>query len=87
MIRSNFEAPRDADEQPTFLARIALAMTDWTERWVPDAFIFALIATVIVVIAGFSFDQHMCIVVSAAVILHQCYPLLKSGLGKMALRN
>jgi short-chain fatty acids transporter len=27
-------------------------MTDWTERWIPDAFIFALIATVIVVIAG-----------------------------------
>ena len=41
-------------EQPGFLARIALAMTDWTERWVPDAFIFALIATVIVVVAGFT---------------------------------
>src|SRR5258707_10432955 len=34
------------------LARIALALTDWTERWVPDAFVFALIATVVVVIAG-----------------------------------
>jgi short-chain fatty acids transporter len=43
------------DEQPGLLARIALAMTDWTERWVPDAFIFALIATVIVVIAGVTF--------------------------------
>src|SRR6185503_12510598 len=40
------------NERPGFLARIALAMTDWTERWVPDAFIFALIATVIVVVAG-----------------------------------
>src|SRR3954465_8863798 len=39
-------------EQPGVLARIALAMTDWTERWVPDAFIFALLATLIVVIAG-----------------------------------
>src|SRR4030081_1467663 len=31
------------------LARIALALTDWTERWVPDAFIFALMATVLVI--------------------------------------
>ena len=28
---------------------MALALTDWTERWVPDAFVFALIATVVVV--------------------------------------
>jgi len=34
------------------IARIALALTDWTERWVPDAFVFALIATVVVVAAG-----------------------------------
>src|SRR5437764_1854952 len=34
------------------LARIALALTDWTERWVPDAFIFALIATLLVVAAA-----------------------------------
>src|SRR5215218_10483953 len=41
--------------QPGFLARMALAMTDWTERWVPDAFVFALLATVIVVAAGVAF--------------------------------
>src|SRR2546423_12980536 len=35
-----------------FLARIALALTDWTERWVPDAFVFALLATLIVIVAG-----------------------------------
>jgi len=34
------------------LARFALALTAWSERWVPDAFIFALIATVVVVVAG-----------------------------------
>src|SRR5438876_8236825 len=34
------------------LARIALALTDWTERWVPDAFVFALLATLIVIVAG-----------------------------------
>ena len=42
-------------EEPGVLARIALRMTDWTERWVPDAFIFALIATIIVVVAGVAF--------------------------------
>ena len=36
-------------EQPGTVARAALALTDWTERWVPDAFIFALIATVLVI--------------------------------------
>jgi short-chain fatty acids transporter len=39
-------------EQPGSVARAALALTDWTERWVPDAFIFALIATVLVIVAA-----------------------------------
>jgi short-chain fatty acids transporter len=34
------------------LARFALALTAWTERWVPDAFIFALMATAIVFVAA-----------------------------------
>jgi short-chain fatty acids transporter len=34
------------------VARAALALTDWTERWVPDAFIFALVATVLVIVAA-----------------------------------
>lgn len=42
-------------DQPGILARMALALTDWAERWVPDAFIFALIATVVVVVAGVAF--------------------------------
>ena len=37
------------------LARIALRFTAWTERWVPDAFIFALLATLLVVVAGVAF--------------------------------
>ncbi|MBI3071000.1 MAG: short-chain fatty acid transporter [Deltaproteobacteria bacterium] len=36
----------------TVLARIALRFTSWTERWIPDAFVFALIATVIVFALG-----------------------------------
>jgi short-chain fatty acids transporter len=39
-------------EQPGAVARVALALTEWTERWVPDAFIFALIATVVVFAAA-----------------------------------
>jgi short-chain fatty acids transporter len=34
------------------IARLAAALTAWTERWIPDAFVFALLATLIVVAAG-----------------------------------
>jgi short-chain fatty acids transporter len=34
------------------IARLALALTAWTERWIPDAFVFALIATLVVAGAG-----------------------------------
>jgi short-chain fatty acids transporter len=36
------------DEPPGLVARAALRLTAWTERWIPDAFIFALLATVFV---------------------------------------
>lgn len=39
-------------ERPGLVARIAISLTAWTETWVPDAFVFALIATLIVVVAG-----------------------------------
>src|SRR2546430_16567103 len=32
--------------------RLGLAISEWTERWVPDAFVFALIGIVIVFVAG-----------------------------------
>src|SRR5438067_697239 len=34
--------------EPGVVARAALALTDWAERWVPDAFVFALLATFLV---------------------------------------
>jgi len=34
------------------VARAALALTDWAERWLPDAFIFALLATFVVIVAA-----------------------------------
>jgi short-chain fatty acids transporter len=39
-------------EQPGPVARAALALTDWSERWLPDAFIFALLATGLVIVAA-----------------------------------
>jgi short-chain fatty acids transporter len=51
------EAPTHAeatgsDQSTGIVARAALALTAWTERWIPDAFVFALLATLVVVIAG-----------------------------------
>ena len=40
------------DEQPGLVARAAIRLTAWTEKWIPDAFIFALIATFVVVAAA-----------------------------------
>jgi short-chain fatty acids transporter len=48
-VRSRRESSLDSTG---VLARMALRLTEWTERWVPDAFIFALLGTVIVVIAA-----------------------------------
>jgi len=36
----------------TGFARLGMALADWSQRWFPDAFIFALMAIVIVFIAG-----------------------------------
>jgi short-chain fatty acids transporter len=36
------------EDEPGFVARAALRLTAWTERWIPDAFIFALLATTLV---------------------------------------
>jgi short-chain fatty acids transporter len=43
---------RRSDQAPGLVARLALALTAWTERWIPDAFIFALIATIVVILAA-----------------------------------
>ncbi len=42
-------------EEAGLLARMAIAMTAWTEHWVPDAFVFALLATLVVIVAGIAF--------------------------------
>lgn len=41
-----------ANDHPGWLARVAISFTSIAERWVPDAFIFALAATVLVAFAA-----------------------------------
>jgi short-chain fatty acids transporter len=43
-------------EHDTWIARLALRFTDFTERWMPDAFIFALLGTLIVIVAAYLVD-------------------------------
>jgi short-chain fatty acids transporter len=43
------------DEPTGRVAQLAIRLTAWSERWVPDAFIFALIGTVVVVAAALAF--------------------------------
>ena len=45
-------AATERAQKPGPVARAALALTDWSERWLPDAFIFALLATVLVIVAA-----------------------------------
>src|SRR5918995_2739890 len=40
------------DEHAGLVARAAIRLTAWTEKWIPDAFIFALVATFVVVAAA-----------------------------------
>lgn len=45
-----------AQEEVGFIARLALRATRWTQKWMPDAFIFAMLATVVVAVAAFFVD-------------------------------
>ena len=45
-------APVSSEPPEGFFARLAARFTAWAERWIPDAFVFALLATVIVVAAA-----------------------------------
>jgi len=45
-------SPTIASAEVGLVARAALRLTAWTERWIPDAFVFALLATFLVVSAA-----------------------------------
>lgn len=50
--RDGRDPGRDEPGSTSLLARIAARFTAWTERWIPDAFVFALVATFLVFVAG-----------------------------------
>ncbi len=50
-------APPPLDDDAGFLARLAARFTAWAERYIPDAFIFALVATFLVVAAAMAFTD------------------------------
>jgi short-chain fatty acids transporter len=60
MTRSiDARSPRDRNEPDGsgVIARTALGLTAWAERWVPDAFVFALVVTVVVFALGVALDR------------------------------
>ena len=48
------EISANADDFCDRPGALGMALADWSERWFPDAFVFALVALVIVFLAGFS---------------------------------
>ncbi len=49
--------PPDYEQEAGWLARLAARFTAWAERFIPDAFIFALLATFAVVLAAIAFTK------------------------------
>jgi len=41
-----------AEERSGRLESLGLALADWSQRWFPDAFVFALLALIFIFIAG-----------------------------------
>jgi short-chain fatty acids transporter len=45
---------RPGQEDGGTLTRIGMALSDWAERWFPDALVFAMLAIFVVFVAGLS---------------------------------
>jgi len=45
-------ASTSGDGSEVRLARVGMRLADWSERWFPDAFVFAMIALIVVFLAG-----------------------------------
>ncbi len=52
LASSTSRGPTEPDRPPNLLERAAARFTAWAERWIPDAFVFALVATFVVAIAA-----------------------------------
>ena len=55
--RKNGSPPPDDDGELGPIARAAMAFTAWAERWIPDAFVFALAATALVCVAAMTLTK------------------------------
>jgi len=51
-------SPSESEAPDGVLARAAARFTAWAERWIPDAFVFALVATFIVLVAAIVTLRH-----------------------------
>jgi len=48
----NVKSDDAMEDQSGRFARLGMALADWSQRWFPDAFVFALLALIIVFVAG-----------------------------------
>lgn len=49
---AHLDRPAIQEPETPWFARLGMALADWSERWFPDAFIFALVALIVVFIAA-----------------------------------
>ena len=49
---ARIDGPTPQERPVSGLPRLGLALADWSERWFPDAFVFALLALIIVLVAA-----------------------------------
>jgi short-chain fatty acids transporter len=54
-----------AVESTSFLQRFALRTCAWSERWIPDAFVFAVLAVIVVAVAAMGFGAKPIVVAKA----------------------
>jgi len=46
------KSPNDVEEKESGLERFGLALAEWSEKWFPDAWVFALIGIIVVFVFG-----------------------------------
>ena len=57
--------PEAAEEQGA-IARLGASLADWSEKWFPDAYVFAAIAVFIVAVAALAMGRTPTLMVNAA---------------------
>lgn len=51
------EAPTEKEISTSGLADVGMTLADWSEKWFPDAFVFALVALIVVFLVGLAFGS------------------------------